>query len=259
MLEITIGEQGEPTLSQWDKGQQIALTVSHSLPETGVSLQFVNAFMVEALKVAAEVTNNEGGATATCEIPNAILRQPYNFLVHIYHEANEDEAITLNTAKVHVTPRAMPPDYVYEENVPTLTEIVHEQVWAVLKEMDVSEGPAGASAYEVACQNGFEGSEAEWLASLKGDKGDKGDPGERGLPGEKGDPGDKGDPGERGEKGDPGDPGADGAPGQDGAPGADGAPGYTPMKGTDYWTAEDVAEIKSYIDAQLGVIENGAY
>ena len=31
----------------------------------------------------------------------------------------------------------------------------------------------GKSAYEVAVLNGFEGTEAEWLASLKGEKGDK--------------------------------------------------------------------------------------
>lgn len=35
--------------------------------------------------------------------------------------------------------------------------------------------PYGKSAYQVATQNGFEGSEEEWLASLKGEKGDKGD------------------------------------------------------------------------------------
>ena len=33
----------------------------------------------------------------------------------------------------------------------------------------------GKSAYEIAIINGFEGTEEEWLASLKGDKGDKGD------------------------------------------------------------------------------------
>lgn len=32
----------------------------------------------------------------------------------------------------------------------------------------------GKSAYEIALLNGFEGTEAEWLASLKGEKGDKG-------------------------------------------------------------------------------------
>lgn len=31
-----------------------------------------------------------------------------------------------------------------------------------------------------------------------------------------------------------------------------GDPGYTPVRGIDYWTAEDVAEIQSYIDTQIG-------
>lgn len=33
----------------------------------------------------------------------------------------------------------------------------------------------GKSAYEIAVMHGFDGTEEEWLASLKGEKGDKGD------------------------------------------------------------------------------------
>ena len=51
----------------------------------------------------------------------------------------------------------------------------------------------------------------------------------------------------KGEKGDKGDPGVDG---QD---------GYTPVKGTDYWTSDDIAEIHSYIDNQIGGALNGSY
>ena len=40
-----------------------------------------------------------------------------------------------------------------------------------------------------------------------------------------------------------GEPGQDGADGKDGAPGAAGADGYTPVKGTDYFTAADKQEI----------------
>ena len=43
-------------------------------------------------------------------------------------------------------------------------------------------GDQGESAYQVAIQNGFTGTEQEWLDSLKGDKGDKGDKGEAGTP-----------------------------------------------------------------------------
>ena len=38
-----------------------------------------------------------------------------------------------------------------------------------------------------------------------------------------------------------------------------GADGYTPVKGTDYWTADDKAEIQSYIDTQIGGALNGSY
>lgn len=41
-------------------------------------------------------------------------------------------------------------------------------------------GARGYSAYEVAVQNGFVGTKAEWLASLKGETGEKGDTGETG-------------------------------------------------------------------------------
>lgn len=41
-----------------------------------------------------------------------------------------------------------------------------------------SSGDTPLSAYDIAVENGFEGTETEWLESLKGDKGDKGDSGE---------------------------------------------------------------------------------
>ena len=66
----------------------------------------------------------------------------------------------------------------------------------------------------------------EQLAGLKGEKGEKGDAGERGPKGENGAPG---------------------------PTGADGTNGYTPVRGTDYWTAEDIAAIQGYVeDAILG-------
>lgn len=38
-----------------------------------------------------------------------------------------------------------------------------------------------------------------------------------------------------------------------------GADGYTPVKGTDYWTTEDIAGIQSYIDTQIGGAIDGSY
>ena len=71
-------------------------------------------------------------------------------------------------------------------------------------------GTDGKSAYQIAVEQGYQGSESDWLSSLKGEKGDTG---ERGEKGEKGDPGDRGlqgIPGEKGEKGDAGVAGKDG-------------------------------------------------
>lgn len=45
--------------------------------------------------------------------------------------------------------------------------------------------------------------------------------------------------------------GAQGAKGNTGSTGAAGADGYTPVRGTDYWTPEDIATIEGYIDAQV--------
>ena len=70
----------------------------------------------------------------------------------------------------------------------------------------------GYSAYEIAVQNGYVGTEEEWVASLKGPKGDKGDPFTYSdftpeqlgaLKGPKGDQGIRGEVGPKGDKGDP--------------------------------------------------------
>ncbi|MFD2116347.1 collagen-like protein [Paenibacillus yanchengensis] len=57
------------------------------------------------------------------------------------------------------------------------------------------QGPAGASAYEIAVENGYRGTEMEWLTSLKGEKGEQGTPGTAGTNGTNGAKGDKGDQG----------------------------------------------------------------
>lgn len=64
--------------------------------------------------------------------------------------------------------------------------------------LNFSVSESGKSAFYIAVENGFVGTEIEWLLSLKGEKGDKG---EQGVQGEKGDKGDKGDKGEQGEQG----------------------------------------------------------
>ena len=65
-----------------------------------------------------------------------------------------------------------------------------------------------------------DGSETSVVQTIKGDKGDKGNPGDKG------------------------DPGAD---------------GYTPVKGTDYWTSDDKAEIVNDVLESLPRAESEVY
>ena len=47
-----------------------------------------------------------------------------------------------------------------------------------------------------------------------------------------------------------------GSKGSTGATGATGAAGYTPVRGTDYWTADDIATIQSYIDEKAAALQS---
>lgn len=92
-------------------------------------------------------------------------------------------------------------------------------------------GEPGKSSYQHAVDNGFEGTEQEWLASLKGEKGDTGDVGPQGPQGVKGDAGlqgpkgDKGEPGAKGDKGETGLQGPQGLKGEQGIQGPKGEKG----------------------------------
>lgn len=73
--------------------------------------------------------------------------------------------------------------------------------------------------------------------------------GPAGPQGEPGRDGADGEPGPQGEPGAPGRDGKDGAPGMPGAKGDPGEPGRTPVRGVDYWTAEDRAPIEAATEA----------
>ena len=47
-----------------------------------------------------------------------------------------------------------------------------------------------------------------------------------------------------------------GSKGSTGATGAAGEDGYTPVRGTDYWTADDIAAIQSYIDEKAAALQS---
>jgi len=94
-----------------------------------------------------------------------------------------------------------------------------------------TEAVDGKSAYELAVEEGYQGTLTEWLSSLigeqgiQGEQGEKGEQGIQGLQGEQGIQGIQGDKGEKGDKGDKGDKGNKGDKGIQGVPGEQGVPG----------------------------------
>lgn len=75
-------------------------------------------------------------------------------------------------------------------------------------------GGNGKSAYEIAVTEGFEGTEKEWLESLKGEVGPEGPQGPKGDTGPQGPKGDTGAEGPQGPKGDTGSIGPQGPQGE---------------------------------------------
>lgn len=79
--------------------------------------------------------------------------------------------------------------------------------------LDSLKGTAGKSAYQIAKDNGLAGDETKWLESLKGERGATGAAGAPGVQGPQGEPGQKGEQGPKGDKGDTGETGATGPQG----------------------------------------------
>lgn len=109
--------------------------------------------------------------------------------------------------------------------------------WKFISDLSGAQGIQGLSAYQVAVQHGFEGTEDEWLISLKGDKGetgpkgDKGDTGEKGATGERGPQGLQGERGLQGVQGEKGEPGIQGPVGPKGEQGEQGIQGIQGPQG----------------------------
>lgn len=80
--------------------------------------------------------------------------------------------------------------------------------------VDLKNKRNGKSTYQIAVDNGFEGTEKEWLLTIKGEKGDKGDKGDKGEQGERGLQGEQGNKGAKGDKGLKGDKGEQGIQGK---------------------------------------------
>ena len=121
------------------------------------------------------------------------------------------------------------------------TPDLYQQLIAKIDEKiaSVHDGADGASAYEIAVENGYTGTEAEWLSSLKGEKGDAGEQGIQGIQGEKGDTG------------------AAGKDGMNGTDGRDGANGYSPTATVTETDAGAVISITDKNGTTTATVKNG--
>ena len=97
-------------------------------------------------------------------------------------------------------------DYFTDAEITEIKDEIAEKVQVGAK------GEDGKSAYQLAVEAGYEGSEADWLASLKG---------------------------------------TDGRNGIDGINGTNGKDGKTPVKGVDYFTTSEINEIEEGADAKV--------
>ena len=258
----------EKRLVQWDTEKKVQV----SSEETFNEVHFYNKFST----VAEVVLPKEGYA----DIPNHFLQTGDDITVWLVNSTVEGDT-SIEKAVLEVSPRKKPADYVYTETeVITFKKLVEEVEEAVdnanaiakdleekrdsgyFKGEDGKDGKDGKDAY------GFDYAQVDENGDLiihyvdgttkdagrvKGEQGPQGIPGANGADGKDGAQGPKGDKGDKGDKGEPG------VNGTNGTNGKDGVDGKTPVKGVDYWTSSDIDEIHSYIDGQLGVIENGTY
>ena len=185
-----------------------------------------------------------------CYVPYEVIKTP-EFTVSVFG-TKEKSRVTSERATV----RVMKSGYEEGDAPAEPTPEVYEQ----LVELAKNTLELAQSVRNDAESGKFKGDKGE--QGLKGDKGDKGDRGETGAQGDpftysdftpeqldllKGEKGDRGDKGEKGDTGAQGDPFtySDFTPEQlDLLKGEKGKDGYTPQKGVDYFTDEDIAGLK---------------
>ena len=159
-----------------------------------------------------------GTEGTTCLLPAEL--HPGTVKMSLFgYDAESDTTLRATTVPVtlHIRPSGFIADG--DTSIPPTPDL-YTQLLKKLSEMQTgANGKDGSSAYEIAIENGFVGTAAEWLESLKGKDGIDG---KNGLPGKDGKDGADGLPGKDGTNG------KDGLPGNDGRDGRDGKDGVSP-------------------------------
>ena len=213
-----------------------------------------------------EITYNRvlGTENTSCFLPAELTAGTVKMSLFGYDaEATETVRATTIVKTLHIRPSGFEGE---NSNVPPTPDL-YQQLLQKISE----KGKDGKSAYEIAVEHGFVGTEAEWLESLKGVDGKDGVNGKNGCDGRNGV---DGLPGKDGKNGTDGLPGRDGIDGTDGKSayiiavehgfsgtenewlqslkGADGRDGITPDM-SNYATKADIAELQEQIRQISGI------
>ena len=162
-----------------------------------------------------EITYNRvlGTEDTSCFLPAELTPGTVKMSLFGYDaEATETVRATTIVKTLHIKPSGFECE---NSNVPPTPDL-YQQLLQKISE----KGKDGKSAYEIAVEHGFTGTENEWLQSLKGADGKDGVNGKDGCDGRNG---------------------VDGLPGKDGKSGADGLPGRDGIDGTDGKSAYIIA------------------
>ena len=234
---------GRDELFQWDINRQIIVSDA-SIDAVHYSNRTDDSALVVEVK--------EKNGLRVADIPNILLQESWDINVYGYC----DGYYTKQAARIKVNPRTKPESYVYTE-----TEVLNYNT--VMEKIDRVENNIGEAVNDyliknpvvVDLSNYYTKSQVDaaidTVELTPGPQGPQGPQGEPGRDGQDGAPGPQGEPGPAGPAGKDGAPGQQGPQGEPGAPGAPGQDGHTPVKGTDYWTETDKAEIAADVIAAI--------
>ena len=148
-----------------------------------------------------------GTEETSCFLPSELLAGTVKMSLFGYDaEATEIVRATTVVKTLHIRPSGFEGE---NSNVPPTPDLYQQLLQKIIEK-----GKDGKSAFEIAIEHGFVGTETEWLESLKGVDGKDGCDGRNGV---------------------------DGLPGKDGKNGADGLPGRDGINGTDGKSAYIIA------------------
>ena len=214
-----------------------------------------------------------GTEKTSCFLPSELIAGTVKMSLFGYDAASSGTIRATTVVKtLHIRPSGFDGE---NSNVPPTPDL-YQQLLQKISE----KGKDGKSAFEIAIEHGFVGTEAEWLKSLKGVDGKDGVNGKDGCDGRNGVDGLPGKDGKDGADGIPGHNGFDGKNGVDGINGSDGKSAYIiavehgftgteddwlqSLKGSDgkdgitpdmsaYATKTDIAELQKQIKSISGI------